>query len=84
MQAYGNASHTEHLLACHSPPIITIPHDMKAPIYIYYELNNFHQNHRRCATLDIGTHKVKLAPVNILDDYYISVQIAIAYINLSN
>lgn len=26
---------------------ITIPEDMKSPVYVYYELDNFFQNHRR-------------------------------------
>ncbi|XP_047314457.1 putative ALA-interacting subunit 4 [Impatiens glandulifera] len=26
---------------------LTVPNDMKHPIYIYYQLNNFHQNHLR-------------------------------------
>jgi hypothetical protein len=26
---------------------LTAPNDMKAPVYVYYELSNFYQNHRR-------------------------------------
>ena len=29
---------------------IQIEKDMKAPTYIYYELHNYYQNHRRCVT----------------------------------
>lgn len=27
---------------------ITITEDMDAPVYVYYELTGFYQNHRRC------------------------------------
>ena len=46
-QAYGNQQHSEQLLACDAPPVIKILHNMKAPIFIYYELGNYFQNHRR-------------------------------------
>lgn len=29
--------------------LLQVPKDMKQPIYIYYELSNFYQNHRRYA-----------------------------------
>ena len=28
-------------------PCVTVPEKMKAPVYVYYELDNFYQNHRR-------------------------------------
>lgn len=52
-QAYGNQQLTEQLLACDAPPIIQIPHRMKAPIFIYYELGNYFQNHRRCSAQNL-------------------------------
>jgi hypothetical protein len=33
--------------SCMIAQTIEIPKDMKAPIYMYYELDNFYQNHRR-------------------------------------
>ena len=27
---------------------MTLPADMSSPIFVYYELTNFYQNHRRC------------------------------------
>ena len=46
-QAYGDEQNTEQLLTCHAPPIIRIPRHMKPPIFVYYELSNYFQNHRR-------------------------------------
>ena len=28
---------------------LTAPRPMAAPVFLYYELDNFYQNHRRCA-----------------------------------
>ncbi|XP_074577869.1 ALA-interacting subunit 3-like [Curcuma longa] len=33
---------------------LTVPKNMKAPVYIYYELDNFYQNHRRLMLLFVG------------------------------
>jgi len=33
--------------SCLITQTIKIPKDMKAPVYVYYELDNFYQNHRR-------------------------------------
>lgn len=35
----------EKALSCHVN--ITVPEDMNAPVYVYYELTGFYQNHRR-------------------------------------
>ena len=47
-QAYTDPLTEEQALACRAPPIMVVPRLMKAPIYIYYQLDNYHQNHRRC------------------------------------
>ena len=34
---------------------MTVPRHMKPPIYVYYQLNNFYQNHRRYSTCSAGS-----------------------------
>ena len=47
-QAYQNPLTAEQALACRAPPTMIVPKLMRAPIFIYYQLDNYHQNHRRC------------------------------------
>ena len=49
-QAYDAGQHTEQLLACDAPPTIRVQQHMKAPVFVYYELDNYFQNHRRHAS----------------------------------
>ena len=46
-QAYADPTTEEQALTCGAPPTLVVPKRMKAPIFIYYQLDNFHQNHRR-------------------------------------
>ena len=52
-QAYTDPQTEEQALACRAPPTMVVPKLMKAPIYIYYQLDNYHQNHRRCSAADL-------------------------------
>lgn len=33
---------------------LTAPRNMAAPVFLYYELDNFYQNHRRCGSVRVG------------------------------
>ena len=33
---------------------LTAPRNMAAPVFLYYELDNFYQNHRRCGSAHVG------------------------------
>ncbi|XP_038702606.1 ALA-interacting subunit 1-like isoform X2 [Tripterygium wilfordii] len=34
--------------------IVTVPKDMKGPVFVYYQIENFYQNHRRCISQHYG------------------------------
>jgi hypothetical protein len=43
---YNNGSGS---MGCYTVVNFTVPQEMKAPVYLYYKLTNFYQNHRRFA-----------------------------------
>ena len=41
---------------------LTAPQRMAAPVFVYYELDNFYQNHRRCVQHSAGASSKVCGP----------------------
>lgn len=66
-QCYLQHADDDNALSC--TVTLTLDKNMSAPVYVYYELNGFYQNHRRCARL--GCCNIIIQNVVFLCNVYI-------------